>query len=127
MTTLLDDFETYFTTQNLTNDFIVYKDTMEDKGDNAIGIYEYGGSGTLPQITGVSRSIQVVVRAKTVRDAKARIALLYKALQTQEGILHLTSGRWTTVYLRQTPFKFKVDEKGRTYYAFNLGCTTYFE
>lgn len=124
---LLDNFKEYFDTASLTDGFVVYTDTMDDRGDSAIGIYEYKGAGSLPQINTPTRSIQIVARAKTVKVARTKIQALYNALVTETGQINLTDERWAVLYLRQTPFKFKVDDEGRTYYAFNIGCTTYYK
>lgn len=127
MTTLLDDFEAYFTSQNLVGKYPVYKDTIQDKADDAIAIYEYGGTAPIPQVDGVSRAIQIVVRGSSVGAARSKISELYKSLLTPDGELYLTDVRWTKLRLKQTPFRFKVDQQGRPYYAFNLECITYYE
>lgn len=121
---LLGDFEIFFAARGITAD-VIYKDTMLSNGDTAIGIYEYSGSGANAQIAGATRSIQIVARAKAVIDAKAKVNALYATLQTEDGILHLTTERWCSIYLRQPPFKMMTDAEGRTYYCFNVGVTTY--
>lgn len=127
MTTLLADFEAYFNSLNLLEGFECGLDTLLDSSDEAVGIYEYSGSPSPAPIKTVLRSIQIVVRSTSVKVARAKSAELYKSLQTDDTIIQLTPERWATIALRQTPFKFKVDEKGRAYYAFNLGCNTYYE
>lgn len=126
MAHLLDDFEAYFTGAGLATG-VVYKDTIPDNPDTAIAIFEYAGSGGPAQVAGALRSIQIVSRALKVADARKKALELYASLVTEDGIINLTPERWGQINLRQTPFKMKVDEKGRNYYAFNLGITTYYD
>lgn len=125
MADLLSDIKTYFTSLGIVPDNIVFKDYMPNKPDTAVAIYEYSGGTPLPQIDGVHRSVQVVVRSKNASEARSKINALYASLQTEDGILNFTPERWAMVYLRQTPFKMKTDESERHYFVFNMGITTY--
>ena len=125
MADLLSDIKTYFTSLGIVPKNIVFKDYMPNKPDNAVAIYEYSGGVPLPQIDGVHRSVQVVVRSKNNAEARSKINALYASLQTEDGILNFTPGRWAMVHLRQTPFKMKTDESERHYFVFNVGITTY--
>jgi hypothetical protein len=122
---LLSDLKTYFTSAQLVPDSIVFKDYMPNKPDTAVALYEYGGAVDVPQIEGATRSVQVCVRSKSTAEARTIINSLYASLQTEDGILNLTPERWTTVALRQLPFKMKTDEQDRNYYVFNVYFTTY--
>jgi Bacteriophage minor capsid protein len=126
MPDLLADFETYFLAQGITSG-AYFKDTTLDTPSDCVSIFEYAGGGSYGQIAGTSRSIQIVARDEKATLAKAKASELYKALQTEDGILNLTAERWCTIFLRQTPFKMKVDSQGRTYYCFNVGVTTYID
>lgn len=125
MADLLSDIKTYFTSLGIVPDSIVFKDYMPNKPDTVVAIYEYSGSAPLPQIDGVHRSVQVVVRSKNNAEARSKINALYASLQTEDGILSFTPERWAMVHLRQTPFKMKTDESERHYFVFNVGITTY--
>lgn len=123
MPDLLEDFETYFKNNEVTD--TIFRDTMLDSPDEAIAVYEYGGASGLNQVASVDRSVQIVARSKSATTAKERARKLYATLVTEDGILNLTELRWTLLNIRQVPFKMKVDEAGRTYYCFNVGVTTY--
>jgi hypothetical protein len=127
MTDLLADVEAYFLANTLTTGYSIFKDTMLDTPDDAVGIYEYAGAGGPTQVAGALRSLQIVVRAKSVKNARVQINSLYKALNVEDGVINFTVDRWATVFLRQTPFKLKADTSGRTYYAFNMGVNTYLD
>lgn len=128
MTGLLNDFVTYLKA-GLTKPPVFYTDIMLDEvgRETAVAVYEYTGSTGIPQVEAIHRSIQIAVRGKKHQEAKNIAFELYKMLRTEDGIIFLTPQRWGTINLRQSPFKLKVDEKGRPYYAFNLGITTYLE
>lgn len=123
MTDLLLDFEAYFVSKGIS--VAVFRDNIQDTPDTAIAIYEYQGSNSLPQIGITDRSIQISARDKSATKAKKLAQDLYKLLVTEEGILNLTPERWTMTYLLQPPFKIQVDDKGRTFYGFNITVTTY--
>ena len=123
MTDLLQDFENYFKSKGV--DTPIFRDTIPDKPDNAIALYEYQGAGGLPQIEGATRPVQIVVRNKSATAAKVLARQLYNLLQTDDSILYLTAERWATVYLKEPPFKLKADDKDRIYYCFNAITTTY--
>jgi hypothetical protein len=127
MADLLEDIDKYLGQMTLTKGQKVYYDTMLQAGDDAIGIYEYQGTVPLPQVSGASRSIQIVTRSKSVLVAKKLANAIYKSLLTEDGVLNLTAERWALVIPRQTPFKLKTDDSGRTYYAFNVVITTYID
>lgn len=125
MPDLLTDFESYFTAGSLLTSWSLFKDTILDTPDDAIAIYEYSGSVGDIQIAGASRSIQIVTRSKVAVTAKAKANELYKSLRTDDGILDLTTTRWTVIDLKQPPFRMKVDNQARVYYCFNLSVSTY--
>ena len=123
MADLLQDFESYFKSKNVNT--LIFRDTMPDKPDNAIALYEYQGSKDFPQIDGATRPVQIVVRDKSATAAKVLARQLYNLLQTDDSILYLTAERWAIVYLKEPPFKLKADDKDRIYYCFNVITTTY--
>lgn len=127
MTDLLLDFVTYFKGLGLVqNDGVdIFRDTEPDSPDSASLMHEYGGRSPIPQIAGTDRAIQVNCRDLSATVAKLQARALYKALETEDGILNLTSQRWCMIILNQTPFKIKVDIKERVYYGFNLTVVTY--
>lgn len=123
MADLLQDFESYFKSKNV--NIPIFRDTMPDNPDNAIALYEYQGTRDFLQIDGATRPVQIVVRDKSATAAKVLARQLYSLLKTDDSILYLTSERWTTIYLKEPPFKLKADDKDRIYYCFNVITTTY--
>lgn len=126
MADLLSDIEAYIKGASKIV-FPFFKDHIEDKPDTAIALYEYTGQSPTAQVEGVLRSVQVVVRSKSPAEAKHCINEIYKLLLTEDSVVDFTASRWALVSLRQPPFKMKVDEKGRVYYVFNAGITTYLD
>lgn len=126
MADLLEDFQTYFIASGLVTLENSFLDHLPDsKLPVTIAIYEYQGSQGPAQIAGAHRSVQIVIRSANVKAARQKAQELYNSLLTEEQIIQLTSMRWGMLYLRQPPFRFKVDEQKRVLYAFNLGITTY--
>lgn len=130
MADLLENFKEYFVSRNLVEGLDVHLDTLFDSPDDAIAIFEYAGSSPLPQLNALRRSMQIVVRSRKPEEAQRRASMLYRALLEgagEDGVIQLTSERWGLIHVRQPPFKFRVDDKGRTHYVFNLGIYTYFK
>lgn len=130
MKDLLMDFRTYFVNASLTTEKDCSIDTMPSSSNSPkthIAIYEYMGMQGPAQIEGAHRSIQIVVRDKNSNTARSKAKELHRSLMTEDHIIQLTDERWGMLYLRQPPFRFKVDENQQVYYAFNLGITTYLD
>lgn len=125
MEDLLLDIKTYLASSGIKEE--IFRDAVGDTPDVAIVLYEYQGANPIAQIAGSDRAIQFVVRGPQATLAKTLIKKIYKLLETEDSILNFTSERWAMVHLNQTPFKMKVDEKGRSYYVFNTTITTYIE
>lgn len=126
MADIMLDFEEYLMSQFPNTLKEVFKDALPSNApEDAVVLYEYAGTGSLPQIASYTRSMQLVVRSRSAKIAKQRAWELHQALQTESGILYLTLARWCTIYLRQTPFKIKVDEDSLIYYGFNLAITSH--
>jgi hypothetical protein len=124
MADLMVDFQSYFVDQQLIPPNSMMMDIALVNPDAAVICYEYGGSGSLPQIDGVTRALQFVCRDTNAKVARTKIHLLYKSLMSEDGILSLSATREIAIYLQQPPFRLKVDEKGRVYYCFNTLVTT---
>lgn len=125
MADLLVDIQSYLISKSLVTVDDCWLDTMPSQPDSCVGVYEYTGVGGPPQADVYLRSIQIVTRDRGAQAAKTKAQALHKALQSSSGIVNITPTRPCTVILRQTPFKVKVDDVGRTYYGFNIGITTY--
>lgn len=127
MSDLLQDFVAYFVAQGLvTADGVdIFRDMSPEAPDTLVAVYEYGSSPTVPQVSSVNRSVQIVARSLVATDAKTKARALYSSLVTETGILDLTATRWCMIQPRNTPFKIKVDAESRIYYGFNIGITTY--
>lgn len=130
MNDLLRDFKDYFKGKGLVteeNCSLDYMASTKDPNNVQIAINEYQGVAGRAQDPSAHRSIQIVVRSQRVSDARGKIKELYNSLLTDNHIIQLTPERWGMLYLRQPPFKYKVDENHRVHYAFNLGITTYLD
>lgn len=127
MKDLLTDIESFLKAEQLDEGVAIFKDSMQEKPDFAICLYEYGGSTPLPQIQGATRPVQIVVRSAKVSEAKTRINAIYNTLCTEDGIISFTPERWAMIAIQQPPFRMKVDDKGRVYYCFNVVTTTYID
>lgn len=101
-----------------------FRDFSPASPDNVVVLTEYAGSAAIRFATVTNRSVQVSTRNVKANDARIKAQQIYQALYSESQLVHFTDERWGQVYLRQTPFKLSVDEKGRTTYAFNIGVTT---
>ncbi|MNB69316.1 hypothetical protein D3C75_158440 [compost metagenome] len=124
MADLLEDLQTYFSAKGIMPVQSIFRDASPDKPASAVILYEYIGAGSLPQIAGATRNVQIVARDQSATTAKLKARELYHALETEDGILFLTDSRWSLIYIKQPPFKLKV-ENDLTYYCFNVSITTY--
>lgn len=124
---LLRDLKSYIVANTDIESKIISVDAMGEEPELAVALYEYEGVSPIPQITSVTRPVQVVVRSKSASQAHKLSSDIYKSLLTENGIINLTVDRWSAINLRQVPFKFKTDEAGRVYYCFNLSLTTYID
>ena len=129
MDNLLEDFITYFQTvdKSIEAGKNIWYETMLDKPDLAIGVYELPGHPILQQISGGTRKVRIKVRDKKVTVAKPLCDKLFKSLITDTGILQLTDDRWCTISLQGVPTKMEADENNRVYYSFVAVCTTYID
>ena len=127
MSDLLMDLVTYFVTNSLVtaDGTDIFRDTIPESPNDAVAIYEYPGHSPIAQIDGADRLVQVVARSLSPTAAKTKARELYASLGTTTGIIYLTPQRWCTIYVKQVPFKLKVDGNERVYYAFNVSFTTY--
>jgi len=124
MTDLLADIKKYLVAGGIKSDLVAL-DAIPDTPDEAVAIYEYQGNSPLAQISGVSRPIQIVTRDIVSTKARTQARTIYGLLKTEDSLINFTTERWAALHLRQPPFKFKTDEAGRSYYAFNMQVTTY--
>ncbi|MNU34908.1 hypothetical protein D3C71_234950 [compost metagenome] len=124
MADLIEDFQTFFASKGIAATNQIFRDASPDTDTFAVIIYEYEGAGALPQIAGATRNIQIVARDKSATAAKLKARELYHSLETEDGILNLTDSRWSLIYIKQPPFKLKV-EKELVYYCFNISVTTF--
>lgn len=130
MSDLLLDIVTYFTSSGFcAGDGIdAFRDFTPETPDSMISVVEYSGDpGSAVDVSTVHRSFQISVRAKSATESKNKARQLYNALNSSTRFVKLTSERWSLVYLRQSPFKIKVDAAGRNYYGFNIGITSYID
>lgn len=125
MATLLEDLKSYLVEGGVVPPDLCTLDSMPDKPDYVVTLYEYQGASPPPQIASAHYSVQIVVRAKKSTEAKQKAWDIYKALETEDGYLNITPTRWSMVYLREPPFRMKVDNSGRLHYGFNLGITSH--
>lgn len=101
-----------------------FRDFSPESPDHAVVIHEYAGSPTPLQASFTHRSLQISARDNDAAVAKAKCLLIFNELSPSNRHKVLSNGRWCQLYPRSTPFKLKVDDKGRAVYAFNIGITT---
>lgn len=125
---LLLDIILYFKSKSLVEDdgIDAFRDFTPEKPDNLVALHEYRGSPSIPQDPRVHRSVQVTVRDLNADTSRQRAVDLFQALYTTDETrrIDFTPDRWGQVYLRQPPFRMKMDENNRTVYCFNVGITT---
>jgi len=123
---LLLDVKNYLVAQigSLTS-AMVFRDYSPADGILVVVLQEYQGAPATLGETVAHRSVQVTARSKDLVIAKNMAWAMYRALQEPETLkVQFTVGRWGLVYLRQTPYKMRIDEFGRVVYGFNMGVTT---
>lgn len=126
MNPLLLDIASYLVSCGLaTGDGIdVFRDTMPDKPDCLISLYEYGGDSVVLYESAVNRSVQLTVRDTDADMARQRAWSIFDVLKSSTAFVQFTPERWGQVHIRQTPFLLRVDENDRVVYGFNMGITT---
>ena len=101
-----------------------FRDFTPEEPDSVFVILEYAGAPTPLHHTLTHRSLQLTFRANEARVAKAKCKQVFDELSPVDRHKVLSNGRWCQIYPRQSPFKIKVDDAGRTTYGFNIGITT---
>ena len=126
---LLLDIVTFFTSKGLIegDGIDAYRDFVPEMPDNLVAVTEYKGSPPVHYEPMVHRSVQIAVRNKDADAARRKALELFKALQSDNTIVHFTPERWGQVVLRQSPFRSSTDSSDRVTYAFNMGITTTIE
>ncbi len=105
----------------------LFRDFTPEEPNNLVALHEYSGTNALLYDPSVHRSVQILCRNNEADLARQKALSIYKLFvdnQSQVGAVKLTDDRWGQVFLRQTPFKYKIDENNRVYYVFNIGITT---
>lgn len=125
---LLEEIIAYIISNKLANkkDTDIFKDYSPKHPDNCVIVYEYAGSPAADWDPVSVRSVQIVVRDKSVVSAKSLSWKIFKILSPEGGLMTIGS-RKVIVANRNTPIKIGVDESGRNLVAFNLGITTIFD
>ena len=105
----------------------VFLDTKPDKPEELCSLFEYTGSEAGPGMELLNRRVQVLVRAATYPQAKAKAWEIYKLLGNPdpEEILEFPGGRIAVVSPLQTPFKMETDDKKRTEFVCNYNFLTH--
>lgn len=109
-----------------------FRDFSPESPDYIIALHEYKGDHTVPYEDLVNRSVQVTVRDRSAEAARCKAIELFKALNSdaksnENSVVNFTDQRWGQVYLRQSPYRIKVDPDNRVTYGFNVGITTTIE
>lgn len=109
-----------------------FRDFAPESPDTIIAIHEYKGDPAVAYVDLVNRSVQITARDRNADMARRKTLEMYEALRkdstsTENRVVHFTDERWGQVYLRQPPFKLKVDADNRVTYGFNIGITTTIE
>lgn len=131
---LLLDIVEYFVSKGLAvgDGEDCFRDFSPETPDFVIALHEYKGDPQVPYDELVNRSIQITTRDRNADVARRKALELYEALRkdiqlSENLVVHFTDERWGQVYLRQTPYKIKVDPDNRVTYGFNIGITTTIE
>lgn len=132
MNQLLIDFATFFEETGITEGYGVdtFCDFIPEEPDNIVIISEYAGQAYMAVDNAVNRSVQISVRSTEAESGYTKINELFTILQANredDCKVQLTDTRWCQLYLRQTPFKYKIDGNNRILYGFNVGVTTTME
>lgn len=101
-----------------------FRDFLPEAPDNVVTLYEYAGDPVVNYERAVNRSVQVLVRNINANNARSAALEIYKVLYSTTTRVDFTPSRFAAVYIRQPPFKLRIDESNRTIYCFNLGVTT---
>lgn len=103
-----------------------FRDFSPEEPDDIVLLMEYTGAPMIPQDPATHRSVQISTRSKDPDVARARALQLCNSFRTEEETrrINFTADRWGQVYVRQPPFRIKLDENNRTVYGFNIGVTT---
>lgn len=123
---LLLDIVKYLQTNNLVEGDGVdaFRDFLPEAPDNLVTLYEYSSLPVVNYETAVNRSVQILVRNSNSNSARELALEIYKSLYSTSTRIDFTPDRFAAVYIRQTPFKLRIDESNRTIYCFNIGVTT---
>lgn len=101
-----------------------FRDFMPDDPDNIVVVFEYNGMPPSDDGHYTNRSIQIAVRNASADAAKLLARNICNKLRVENNFVKLTDTTWSLVYIRNTPIKIKVDDRGRSVYAFNIGITS---
>lgn len=101
-----------------------FRDFTPEEPDNILVVHEYSGAPTPLQDSFTHRSLQLTVRDKNAAAAKSRCNNIFNELSPIDRYKILSNSRWCQLYPRQSPFKMRIDDAGRTIYGFNIGVTT---
>ncbi len=129
---LLLDIATFLTDKGLAvgDGIDIFRDFIPEEPDSLVALMEYNGGPTHTIDPTVHRSVQVSVRdadPDVARQLAVDIFNSFVSTRDETCKMHFTSNRWGQVYLRQPPFKYRMDKNNRTYYGFNVGITTTIE
>jgi hypothetical protein len=103
----------------------IFTDYLPDDPASLTCLTEYGGSGSVHGFTATTRRVQIISRSKTWTDARSRNWDIYKYLDDHDDrITTANSGRWMVIRPLQTPFRLRIDEAGRSVFAFNVSIVT---
>lgn len=109
-----------------------FRDFAPETPDSIIALHEYKGDPAVAYDDLVNRSVQITARDRSADIARRKVLEMYEALRedsqlSENLVVHFSDERWGQVYLRQTPYKIRVDADNRVTYGFNIGITTTIE
>ena len=109
-----------------------FRDFAPETPDSIIALREYKGDPAVSYDDLVNRSVQITARDRSADIARRKALDMYEALRvdsqlSENLVVHLSDDRWGQVYLRQSPYKIRVDTDNRVTYGFNIGITTTIE
>lgn len=127
MDNLLKDLEQYLIAAGIgmADSIDMFRDFVPDSPDFIVALSEYQGAPMAYGDESVSRSVQVIVRAKTYDQAHdVSWQVFHTLIDPLEQIKTFSDARYGIFHARQTPRKLQVDGKARVLFFFNMGIIT---
>jgi hypothetical protein len=126
MAGLLEDIATWLISNHVATKLGVdiFTDVEVPNPDHIIILNVYGGDPPRPYEIVSTRFVQALVRDTDWGAANSGAWALYNLFNVDDRILHFTASRTGFVFVKQPPFRTRIDLNGRALYGFNMEITT---